>query len=308
MSDYYLGLPINISHPLDIDGSIDIASSTNATPIEITTSAAHGLTDGEEVLITHHETNYSANGRRIITVVNTTQFTIVHSDDGTSVAGVGVGGATGRVHPMRIDPQFTIPEDAADDLNAASVNVGFEDHGDKSQWLAGRIGPHYLANSGYGRTVANAGTDDPAAGWLSGTAVDSAWTRHSGADLSTFAPTSTVGDENLSVFPNDVLEIVFVATVNVTGGSDVAFGIKEVVSEFGAAFSYTVTPDQTVYVKTGTYGQLVLRAFIDVGTATYAKKFDACLFSRKRGAAGSSTFELFGARAWHWKVYRRRQR
>lgn len=67
----------------------NIASSTNAAPIEITTSAAHGFSTGDTISISDHLINTAANGTWIITVVNSTKFTL---DDST---GNGIGGATG---------------------------------------------------------------------------------------------------------------------------------------------------------------------------------------------------------------------
>jgi hypothetical protein len=68
----------------------NIASSTNATPIAITCSVAHGRTTGDYVCIAGHTTNTKANGTIWkITVTSSTAFTL-----DTSV-GNGVGGATG---------------------------------------------------------------------------------------------------------------------------------------------------------------------------------------------------------------------
>lgn len=68
-----------------------IASSTNATPIAVTTSAAHGYATGDRVSIAGHLVNTAANGVWTITVTSTTAFTL----DGS--VGNGVGVATGTV-------------------------------------------------------------------------------------------------------------------------------------------------------------------------------------------------------------------
>jgi hypothetical protein len=306
MSTVYLGEPGNIDCPVDSAGGKNIASSSNATPIEITTSAAHGLTEGEEVLIVRHETNYKANGIFIVHVTSTTSFTILFRD-GTDTVGVAVGGATGKMLPRRIDPQMYVLDDLADDLDASTLNPITEDHADKIQYLAGRIGQYHLANAGTGRTQVDMDTVNPAAGWLSGTAAGGSWTAHSGADLSVFAPTSFQGDENLAACPNDVLEAILECNVKVTGASDVGFGLSVSVADYGVAHSYSAPEQRVAIVEAGGYAALTLRVFKDVGTSDWARKFDARLFSRKRAAGGSSTFELFGDRAWHWKVWRRRQ-
>jgi hypothetical protein len=70
-----------------------IASSTNASPITITTSAAHGYSTGDKVTIIGHLVNTAANGQWTITVVDADEFTL----DGS--VGNGVGVATGTHSP-----------------------------------------------------------------------------------------------------------------------------------------------------------------------------------------------------------------
>ena len=69
--------------------TIAIASSTNATPIAVTTSSAHGYSTGDTVFICDHTTNTNANGTWEITVTGSTTFTL------TGSTGNGVGGASG---------------------------------------------------------------------------------------------------------------------------------------------------------------------------------------------------------------------
>lgn len=70
---------------------LNIASSTNATPIQITTSANHGLGTNDQVTIANHLINTNANGTWFITRVGATTFTLNTS------AGNGIGVATGTV-------------------------------------------------------------------------------------------------------------------------------------------------------------------------------------------------------------------
>lgn len=70
----------------------NISSSTNATPISITTNAAHGFATGDTVTITAHTVNTNANGTWKITVTGASTFTL-----NTSV-GTAVGGATGTAN------------------------------------------------------------------------------------------------------------------------------------------------------------------------------------------------------------------
>jgi hypothetical protein len=67
----------------------NIASSTNASPVEITTSGNHGLATGDTVVISGHLTNTGANGTWVIIYVSPTKYTC------TASVGNGVGGATG---------------------------------------------------------------------------------------------------------------------------------------------------------------------------------------------------------------------
>jgi len=73
--------------------TISIVSSTNATPIVVTT-AAHGYSTGQTVQITGHTTNTNANGTWEITVLSSTTFSLDTS------TGNGVGGASGTVRDI----------------------------------------------------------------------------------------------------------------------------------------------------------------------------------------------------------------
>lgn len=68
-----------------------ISSSTNASPISITTTAAHGLVTGDTVFVCDHTTNTNANGTWEVTVTGSTTFTLNGS------TGNGIGGAAGTV-------------------------------------------------------------------------------------------------------------------------------------------------------------------------------------------------------------------
>lgn len=72
-------------------GSVNIASSTNATPIVVTTATSHLFKVGQKVIIANHATNTAANG--VFTISNVTSNTLTLQ----SSVGNGVGGATGTV-------------------------------------------------------------------------------------------------------------------------------------------------------------------------------------------------------------------
>lgn len=77
--------------------AISIASSTNATPIVITTSIAHGLVPGDYVTVYSHTTNTNANGVwKVGTTPTSTSFQILQID-GTNTTGNGAGGASGFI-------------------------------------------------------------------------------------------------------------------------------------------------------------------------------------------------------------------
>lgn len=80
---------------------ISIASSTNATPIVITTSSAHGFETGDIIVVDGHTINTAANNTNSnyawsITKLSDTTFSL------TGSVGNGVGGATGTCDFARL--------------------------------------------------------------------------------------------------------------------------------------------------------------------------------------------------------------
>jgi hypothetical protein len=96
-----------------------ISSSTNATPIVVTTSVAHGYTTGDIVVITGHTTNTAANGIWAITAASGSVFSLTDPILGTNVVGNGVGGATGRA--VNLGPSAS--GDNYDDIVACLVGT-----------------------------------------------------------------------------------------------------------------------------------------------------------------------------------------
>jgi hypothetical protein len=77
--------------------SINIASSTNANPSVVTTSAVHGLAVGDVVEIQNHLVNTAINGVwTLATVGSTTTFAVPYAAN-------GVGGASGQSMEMETD-------------------------------------------------------------------------------------------------------------------------------------------------------------------------------------------------------------
>lgn len=83
-----------------------VSNATNATPIVITTSAAHGLIPGMVVTISSVGGNTAANGtfRVLPTSITTTAFALGDTTDGTNVAGNGsyTSGGTVVCYPVSV--------------------------------------------------------------------------------------------------------------------------------------------------------------------------------------------------------------
>lgn len=120
------GFATNIEQVPFPAAAVNIVSSTNASPTVIT-ATAHGLHTGSVVIINGHLINTAANGIRAVTVltVDTFKISTLAGFPGTFINGVGVGGATGTVQSLDL-PGVTLPQDTADPMDAASVNVPFE--------------------------------------------------------------------------------------------------------------------------------------------------------------------------------------
>ncbi len=103
--------------------AVNIVSSTNASPTVIT-ATAHGLHTGQVVAISGHLVNTNVDGIWLAAVVTADTFRITNFS-GTLINGNGVGVATGSVQSLAF-PGASLPEDTADDRDAASVNVPFE--------------------------------------------------------------------------------------------------------------------------------------------------------------------------------------
>src|SRR5678815_1430916 len=96
-----------------------ISSSTNATPIVITTSTAHGFTTGDLVYVDGHTTNTCANGVWAITAASGSVFSLTHPVSSANVVGNGVGGATG--YCVNLGPSTS--GDNWDDFDVALVGA-----------------------------------------------------------------------------------------------------------------------------------------------------------------------------------------
>jgi hypothetical protein len=86
-----------------ITNPVAITSSTAVNPCVVTTTAVHGFTTGDTVVIAGHVANTAINGGWIATVLTTTTFSI-------PTLGIAAGTATGTAcrQPTDIDIQVTV--------------------------------------------------------------------------------------------------------------------------------------------------------------------------------------------------------
>jgi hypothetical protein len=174
---------------------VNIASSTNATPIQITTSAPHLLNEGDVIVVANHETNTNANGMWFAhvngasTVVLWNLATVPGGGRPNSV-GNGVGGATGTVQSQCFTPdQFQAPS-SGETVTASSVQTianALADRTNRVSMLASKY--QLIAINGAG----GSGADPP-------TTLTSSW--HTNAYSSPF---QVYGLSGLALIPGDLI-------------------------------------------------------------------------------------------------------
>ena len=124
MSSVYTGVPGNVSDSL----AAAVSGATNASPIVIQTSAAHLFGNGDTVVVASVGGNTAANGTWIITVVDSTHFSL----NGSTGNGAYTSGGTAT--DVSLTPQLTIPSDG-DPATAASINTSIKGLADRTQFL-----------------------------------------------------------------------------------------------------------------------------------------------------------------------------
>lgn len=100
-----------------------ITNATNANPIVITTSAAHGYTTGNTVVISGVGGNTAANGRRTITVTGGTTFSIAVAGNGAYTSG---GLAEKLIDKTRLS-HVVKSDDTLVDATSTPANRGYVD-------------------------------------------------------------------------------------------------------------------------------------------------------------------------------------
>jgi hypothetical protein len=291
MSTIYNGSPGNESRA----ASVNIASSTNATPTVITTSAAHGLIEGDRVDIVGHQTNTAANGAWYAHVLTPTTFALYSGwsagSVATPVAGNGVGGATGNVTYLGLTPRVTLPDDASPITTAAPVNVGLEDAKDAQAWLAERVGAYRLA----GRiSVTKAVATPGAAVTVITTCSTNAWGGDANAD-GAWAVRPQIG-----VDVNDYVEVDMTGTVSVGAvpANNLALGIGFVFKDYGAAFALGAATMQDGYsqFESGHILAFNLKSRLLLTTLLAGIVRGSVLYPvlMNYGIAGATTYQLLG--------------
>lgn len=210
MASQYNGLGGNIA----LHSSFNISASTNATPIQITTTTPHDFSEGDLVFVSGHAVNTNANGIAYAHVVdgsNVRLYGLISTSGGLSlpIAGNGIGATTGTIRGVGLMPTFQIPSDG-DSVTAASVNVGLEAGADAYQNLASLHGSHrivYTMNKN--ANGLSSGTAAPVQ-YGPGVAQDTTWRRQAlnvGATLIDFF------DGGAFPYPmvqnNDVVDLIF---------------------------------------------------------------------------------------------------
>ena len=175
-----------------------VLSSTDATPIVITTSAAHGLNDGDQIVLWNHQVNVNANGRWVANVTSPTTFRLLvpYTRANSVGSGAGAGGATGNVAGLNWSAQTALMADG-DAFNAANLAPGWISPNDRTASVAATLAFSKVVG---GTQSAGLRTDTVNSGWGSGSGAAASW--------SALATLIDAGP----VFPLDTLDVSFTGT------------------------------------------------------------------------------------------------
>lgn len=286
--------PFDATAPVPAAG-LDISSSTNATPIVVTTSSPHGYSTGDTVFIEGHKVNTNANGRWAITVTGGSTFSLNGS------VGNGVGVATGYVQDFSVNPLLTIPDDG-DNAVVSSINPAIEGLFNLAPFFYERVGKFRLYNKWANSNLA----PSPVSNFSSPAALTvpngSVWTDFTG--MTDLLSPDVAG--HLPVMqPGDVLDVIFACGYRVTYGTGITSGIAMslAISIDGAARA-ALSDNAKLLNMTGATatsqemaGSLLLHmSYYPVVTGTY--NFGLQAFGT--ATAGTNTISL--ASAWNFIV------
>lgn len=165
---------------------IGISSTTNATPIEVTTAVNHGYSTGDQVQVEFPQ-DANAEGFWTITVTAVNKFTLNGS------TGSGAGGAQGIVENFTLLPNPTIPSDG-DLVDATNANTPVEDALNKASAYLQRGVGRYRVHDIYTIAV----NDDTFAAWSATTVPNtSVWTALQNSPVFGFATPVPVVSANM---------------------------------------------------------------------------------------------------------------
>jgi hypothetical protein len=108
--------------------AIAISSTTNTTPIVLTSAAPHGAETGDTVVVHNHTVNTNTNGSWQVVKTGPTTLILIGS------SGNGVGGASGFVRSAAFGTRFNVPS-STDPRKVTSINPALEAHGDRTAML-----------------------------------------------------------------------------------------------------------------------------------------------------------------------------
>lgn len=99
-----------------------ISAASNASPIQITTTTTHGLTTGQQVIISGVTGNLAANGTFQITVNNTTQFTLNSTTGNGAYTGGGIVNTTAFSNSVNFTEGTPVLAVGSDGYTSAQVS------------------------------------------------------------------------------------------------------------------------------------------------------------------------------------------
>ncbi len=110
-----------------IGAEVTISSSTDATPIVVTTSTNHGLNNGDYVRVYDHSTNTTANGTWKVANKTLNTFELTDAETGANSVGAGAGaGSDGKVRQINAQVVYldTAQTKTIDNCESAWTVVG----------------------------------------------------------------------------------------------------------------------------------------------------------------------------------------
>lgn len=288
MSTDYSGFADNITIP----ASVGITAATNATPIEITTGAAHGLISGDLVRITGVAGNYAANGLHSVTWVSSTKYTLQVPLTHTDVAGVAAYTSGGSSY--KLTPEVAAIPDDGDAAAASSWNVATEALSDRAAFAFTKFHRSRLL----GEVASAVDDDDTFASWADNTFTNAGWTEMTAA--------STFLDVVVDILPGDIVDVTFQTTFDTTADATaLAVSLYALEYDYGVSATYAASaliPGTAIYLAASTRSPFVLHGSFTVAT-TRGKRMRFYL-SGLGSTAGAKRLDLDGSHQLHVRVYR----